>query len=33
MGNPNVQSIVCQKSLLVEGELDEFEELIADKLK
>ncbi|MBO5778906.1 MAG: hypothetical protein J6R82_04995 [Clostridia bacterium] len=33
MGNPNVQCIVCQKSLLVEGELDEFEELIADKLK
>ena len=33
MGNPNVPYIVCQKSLLVEGELDEFEELIADKLQ
>lgn len=27
-----VRDIVCQKSLLVEGEIDEFEELIADKI-
>ncbi|MBQ7324156.1 MAG: hypothetical protein IJW98_00265 [Clostridia bacterium] len=28
-----VRDIVCQKSLLVEGELEAFEELIADKLQ
>ena len=32
VANKYAQHIVCQKSLLVEGELDEFEELIADKL-
>ncbi len=31
--NQRVQQIICQKSLLEEGEPDEFEDLFADKLK
>ena len=33
VANQHAQHVVCQKSLLVEGEIDEFKALIADKFK